>query len=46
VGAILTKGRAFALGPAKVRKERLAAMFCEGIQADARVSAIFVKGKD
>lgn len=44
-GAILTKGRASALGPASLTSEGPAAMSCEGAQAEARAAAIFVEGE-
>lgn len=44
-GAILTKGRASALGPASLTREGPAAIFCEGIEAEARAAAIFVEGE-
>ena len=44
VGAILTKGRTPALGPARLSKDRLAAIFCEGSPAEAGDGSIFVEG--
>lgn len=44
-GAILTKGRAPALGPASRTKEGPAAIFCEGIQAAAGRAPSLLRAK-